>query len=64
MENQFDFFVEKDKLQKDIKEKVLAFLLKCGNNKIEFQIEPRYIQGAGSHEHKLIGIDFKITIIS
>ena len=61
---QFDFFDEKDKLQKDIKDKVLAFLTKCGNNKIEFHIEPIYIRGRGVHNLKLIDIHFTITITS
>ena len=61
---QFDFFTERDKLQKEIEEKVTAFLLRCGDSKLSFQINPRYIQNTGSRKWRLIGSEFRINIES
>ncbi len=59
---QFDFLKEKDKLQREIKDKLLEFISKCGTNKVEFEINPRYIEVGFKQELRLVGLDFKITL--
>ena len=58
--DQFDFFIERDKLQKEIEEKVNAFLLRCGSSKLAFELNPKYVHGIGAQNWRLIGFEFII----
>ena len=50
---QFDFITEKDKLQSEIKDKLLVFLSKCGDSKVQFSINPKYASGVGSRNFRM-----------